>query len=74
MRILTFMHCLLKTRIERVTVWVLSLDFSLTGNIHLEATARIAEIDDSQLHSLRKNSKFCHSEARCAEESLFSWV
>jgi hypothetical protein len=43
------------------------LDFSLTGNIHLEATARIVEIDDSQLHSLRKNSKFCHSEARCAE-------
>ena len=33
---------------EPVTVWILTLDFKLTGNIHLEATARIVEFDDSQ--------------------------
>jgi hypothetical protein len=36
---------------EPVTVWILTLDFKLTGNIHLAATARIVEIDVSQLQA-----------------------
>jgi hypothetical protein len=51
MRILAFMNCLPKTRIEPVTVWILTLDFRLTGNIHLAAAARIVEIGGSQLQA-----------------------
>jgi hypothetical protein len=36
---------------EPVTVRILTLDFKLTGNIHLAATARIVEIDGSQLQA-----------------------
>jgi len=36
---------------ESVTVWILTLDFKLTGNIHLAAAAWIVEIDGSQLQA-----------------------
>jgi hypothetical protein len=36
---------------EPLTVWILTLDFRLTGNIHLAATVRIVEIDSSQLQA-----------------------
>jgi hypothetical protein len=46
------MNCLLKTQIEPVTVWILTLDFRLTGNIHLAAAALIMEIDGNQLQAI----------------------
>jgi hypothetical protein len=51
MRILTFMHCLPKNRIEPVSVSIVTLDFMLTGNIHLAATKQILEIDGSRLQA-----------------------